>query len=87
MAAPPTVDSSSWGPIEWVVTGLTTTVTAVSGFVWGTRSKLADHDRRIELMENDYARDLRRLEAKLDGNHLEMTRMLMSLATMDRPKI
>ena len=85
MPVPQQFDPNSWGPVEWVVTGLTTVVTTASGFIWGTRAKLAEHDRRIELLENEFATDLRRLEAKIDNYHTEMTRLLMSIATGSRP--
>jgi len=78
-------DPNSWGPVEWVVTALSTVVTTVSGFIWGTRAKLAEHDRRIEVLENEFATDLMRLEAKIDNYHTEMTRLLMSMATSIRP--
>jgi len=78
-------DPNSWGPVEWVVTALSTVVTTVSGFIWGTRAKLAEHDRRIEVLENEFATDLMRLEAKIDNYYTEMTRLLMSMATSIRP--
>ncbi len=80
----PSVDSNVWGPVEWTIGALTTAVTAVSGFVWGTRAKLTDHDRRLELLESGVAADLRRLEEKIDSHHSEMTRMLVSIATRER---
>jgi hypothetical protein len=87
LAAPPQFDPNSWGPFEWIVTGLTTTVTTVSGFIWGTRTQLAEHDRRIETLESEFATDLRRLESKIDNYHTEMSRLILSLATGTRPSI
>ena len=83
----PSNETPPWGPIEWVVTALTTIITTVSGFVWGTRSKLLDHDRRIGQLETSAATDIRRLESKLDGYYLEMTRLIMTMATRDRSAI
>ena len=77
-------DQPPWGPIEWVVTALTTLITTVTGFVWGTRSKLLDHDRRIDQLESSCATDIRRLEQKVDGYHSEMTRLIMTMATRER---
>ncbi len=87
MPAPPQFDPNSWGPVEWIVTGLTSIVTTVSGFIWGTRTKLAEHDRRIEILESDFATDIRRLESKVDNYHAEMSRLILSLATSPRPNI
>ena len=72
------LDSQTWGYLQWAASAVTSVATAILGFIWATRSKLADHDRRIETIETGFSADLRRLETKVDLYHSDMTKMMVS---------
>lgn len=73
-------DPQTWGLFEWLTGALLTAVTAISGFVWGTRTTLADHGRRIDALELESPADIRRLETKIDAHHSTIMSTLLEIA-------
>jgi hypothetical protein len=73
-------DPSTWGFFEWLSSGLLGIVAGISTFVWGTRSAIQDHGRRIEALETDGPADIRRLETKIDEHHNVVMGLLINIA-------
>jgi hypothetical protein len=53
-----------------------------AGVAWGaTRATQRDHGRRLDAIEEDLPGQLRLIDDKMDRNHREIMRMIVSLAT------
>lgn len=48
------------------------------------RGTLRDHEVRIKALEDDAARDIRRLEDKIDANHAAVMTLLVTMAAKPR---
>ena len=57
-----------------------------AGATWATfRSKLDNHQVRIERLENDGPASMKRLEDKMDAHHTQVIGLMMGLAANRQP--
>lgn len=68
MSTPPTLDSSTWGVVQWVITTIITSILGVVGYVMTTAGKLTLHSSLLDHQKediNNLYKDIHNLEEKI----------------------